>query len=137
VPWLEWAYCDCGDPTGAGRAESLVYNPLRPPHGANVNHTTLKWLDEPYPLRIAGQPLGYSFDQSTATFRLRYATRSPVTNHPSRARTVIYPSPLHYPHGYRVTVKGGHVESHHARRLVIRATHRAHKVTVTLRPRKR
>jgi endoglycosylceramidase len=137
VPWLEWAYCACGDPTGSGRAEALVYDPTHPPHGKNVNHTTLRWLDEPYPRRIAGTPLGYGFDQATATFRLRYTTRAAATARRAHGRTVIYPSPLHYRHGYRATVHGGKVVSQHARRLVIRAHHKARRVSVTIRPRQR
>ena len=33
IPWLEWAYCACGDPTGSGDAEALVYDPAKPPVG--------------------------------------------------------------------------------------------------------
>jgi len=134
VPWLEWAYCACGDPTGSGNNEALVFNPKRPPRKANVDRTTLPWLDEPYPLRTAGTPRGYSFDQSTSTFRFRYATRSPVTRRRAHGTTVIYTSPLHYPHGYQVRVRGGRVVHEHAGRLVVRARAGARKVAVTLRP---
>jgi endoglycosylceramidase len=134
VPWLEWAYCACGDPTGSGDAEALVYNPNRAPQKSNVDHTTLSWLDEPYPLTTAGTPLGYGFDHATAVFRYRYSTTSPVTGHARRGDTVIYTSPLHYPHGYRVVVHGARVLERHGGRLVIRSRRSAHMVTVTLRP---
>jgi endoglycosylceramidase len=132
VPWLEWAYCACDDPTGSGRVESLVYNPRRPPRHANVNHTTLPWLDEPYPQRIAGTPLGYSFDQATDTFRFRYSTQRPLSHRRTRGRTIIYTSPLHYRHGYRVTTKGGRVVRKGARHLAVRPNAHAKTVTVTL-----
>lgn len=133
VPWLEWAYCACDDPTGSGRVESLVYNPKHPPHHANVNHATLPWLDEPYPQHIAGTPLGYSFDQSTATFRFRYSTRVPLSHRRSHATTVVYTSPLHYPHGYRLHVTGARVVSRDRRHLVLRAKpgHKIVKVSLT------
>src|SRR5581483_8936521 len=118
-----------------GNNEALVFNPKRPPRKANVDRTTLPWLDEPYPLRTAGTPRGYSFDQSTSTFRFRYATRSPVTRRRAHGTTVIYTSPLHYPHGYQVRVRGGRVVHEHAGRLVVRARAGARKVAVTLRPR--
>jgi endoglycosylceramidase len=135
VPWLEWAYCACDDPTGSGRVESLVYNPKQPPRRANVDHTTLPWLDEPYPQHTAGTPRGYSFDQSSATFRYRYSTRQPLSKHLAHGTTVIYASPLHYPHGYRVRLTGAHVVARHRRHLVVRADATAKTVTVTLRRR--
>jgi endoglycosylceramidase len=135
VPWLEWAYCDCGDPTGAGKAEALVYDPTHPPRKANVNHTTLPWLDEPYPQRIACTPHGYSFHHATSVFRFRYTTTSPVTGHRAHGTTVIYTSPLHYPHGYRARLTGAHVVGKHHGRLVLRSLAGHRKVTVVLRPR--
>jgi endoglycosylceramidase len=135
IPWLEWAYCDCGDPTGAGKVESLVYDPTKRPRGANVNRVTLEWLDEPYPLKTAGTPRGFSFDQSTSTFRYHYSTRSAVTHRRTHGKTVIFTSPLHYRHGYRAKVKGGHVVAHRHHRLIIRAKPHARNVKVKLAPR--
>jgi endoglycosylceramidase len=135
IPWLEWAYCACGDPTGSGRVESLVYDPTDPPRGGNVNHASLSWLDVPYPLRTAGTPLGYSFDRGSRTFRFRYSTRSVVDGHRLHAPTVIYLSRLHYPHGYRARVSGGTVVAHHSRRLAVRAGRRASVVSVVVTPR--
>ncbi|MBV9485070.1 MAG: cellulase family glycosylhydrolase [Frankiaceae bacterium] len=135
IPWLEWAYCACDDPTGAGDAEALVYDPTKAPTGANVNRTTLPFLDEPYPLRTAGTPASYSFDHKTGRFRYTYRTTSPVTHHHARGKTVIFTSPLHYRHGYRARLKGAKVLAHKRARLVIRATAAKH-VTVIVRPRK-
>jgi endoglycosylceramidase len=133
VPWLNWAYCACGDPTGSGRAEAVVYNPKHPPRGSNVNRPSLVAMDVPYALRTAGTPVSSSFDQSTATFRFTYSTESVVTGQRMSGTTVIYPSPLHYPHGYRVKLVGGRVMSRSSHRLVIRARRGASKVTVTVR----
>jgi endoglycosylceramidase len=134
IPWLEWAYCACDDPTGAGTAEAVVYDPTKPPRKSNVNHVTLKWLDEPYPLRVSGTPRGYSFDQATSTFRFRYSTQPPVADHHrTYGRTVIFASPLHYPHGYRAKVKGARILKHGRRHLVVRAKPGKHRVTVRLR----
>jgi endoglycosylceramidase len=136
VPWLEWAYCACDDPTGSGAAEALVYDPRKAPRGANVNHTTLPWLDEPYPQRTAGTPTSYGFDQKTATFHYTYSTRSAVTGRRARGKTVVFTSPLHYPHGYRATVSGAKVVAKHPRHLVLRNRASSHTVTVRLTPRK-
>jgi endoglycosylceramidase len=133
VPWLEWAYCACGDPTGSGRVESVVYNPKRPPRGSNVNRSTLAALDVPYALRTAGTPVSSSFDLASSTFRYTYATASVLTGRREAGETIIYVSPLHYPHGYRAKVVGGRVVSRSSRRLVVRPRHGAATVTVTLR----
>ena len=47
VPWLEWAYCGCHDPTGAGDNEAIVLDPSKPPFGSNVVRSTLRLLVEP------------------------------------------------------------------------------------------
>jgi hypothetical protein len=35
VPWLEWAYCGCSDPTttGPGTKQAIVVDPREPPRG--------------------------------------------------------------------------------------------------------
>lgn len=135
IPWLEWAYCACADPTGSGSAEALVYNPQQPPRGANVDGVTLSWLDEPYPLATAGTPLGYSFNHSTSVFSYRYSTKSAVTGgSPGSGLTVIYTSPLHYPHGYRVDVSGAQVVGSGSTRLLLETLPGSSTVSVTLRP---
>ncbi|HVA60444.1 MAG TPA: cellulase family glycosylhydrolase [Mycobacteriales bacterium] len=112
VPWLEWAYCACGDPTGAGSAEALVYDPQKPPIGANVDQTTLRALDEPYPQAVAGTPLGYHFDPVSATFTLRYVAGRPGGGrYPPGTTTTVYVPALQYPHGYRTRVSGARVVS--------------------------
>ena len=114
VSWLEWAYCACGDPTGSGTVEALVYNPKQPPAGTNVNTDKLKILDEPYPLAIAGVPLGFHYESGTNTFTFRYQTTAAGGGHfpdPATTTTDIYIPALHYPAGYRVNVTGAQVVS--------------------------
>jgi endoglycosylceramidase len=76
VPWLEWAYCACGDPTtqAPGPREAIVVDPAQPPSGRNLALPTLRALVEPYPQVVAGTPRGWSFTRSTRTFRLSYST---------------------------------------------------------------
>lgn len=112
VPWLEWAYCACGDPTGSGQAESLVYDPAKPPVGANINLPVLRALARAYPQAVAGVPLSFSFDPVTRAFRLTYTTR-PVGGGRFGAdvRTDIAVPPVTYPNGYRAVVVGGRAVS--------------------------
>src|SRR5207302_10971056 len=76
VPWLEWAYCGCQDPTttGPGTKQAIVIDPSKPPTGSNLVISTLRALVEPYPQVVAGTPRAWSFDRSTRTFKLSYAT---------------------------------------------------------------
>ena len=55
VPWTEWAYCTCGDPTGSP-IEGIVNDPRKPKTGSNLVTGTLDALVEPYPHVIAGTP---------------------------------------------------------------------------------
>jgi endoglycosylceramidase len=137
IPWLEWAYCACGDPTGNGQNEALVLDPAKPPTGSNVNHTTLAVLDQPYPQRVAGTPGAFSYDAGTRTFRFGYTTRSVVTGRPMRpgVPTRIWVGSMHYPHGYVAAVRGGRVVSRPgARVLLVVASRGASAVLVTVTP---
>jgi len=52
----------------------------------------------PYPMRIAGEPLSFSFDQNTKIFTLQYQEQPGVTG-----PTEIYiPQARHYPNGFNV-----------------------------------
>ncbi|MHB8342239.1 MAG: cellulase family glycosylhydrolase, partial [Mycobacteriales bacterium] len=136
VPWLEWAYCACGDPTGSGSGEALVYQPGKPPVGANVNSAELAILDEPYPQAVAGTPEGYSYAAAGDRFTFRYSTaRAGGGTFAPGTTTVIYASPLHYPHGYRVELSGARVVSRaDAPELVLLADPGAATVSVTVVP---
>src|SRR5207302_3900744 len=75
VPWLEWAYCGCSDPTtaGPGTTQAIVIDPSKPPTGANLVLPTLRALVEPYPQVISGTPRSWGFDPGSRTFSFRYA----------------------------------------------------------------
>ena len=135
IPWLDWAYCECGDPTGNGTSEALVYDPSKPPTGNNVNTGTLNVLDEPYPRLVAGTPGPFSYDAATNTFTFTYSTAGVGGRvlQPGLA-TSIWIGSLHYPHGYSATVQGGRVTSPaNAAVLTVVPTGSANSVTVTVR----
>lgn len=115
VPWFEWMYCGCSDPTTAAapRAQAMVYDPSKPPTGANVARKTVGALAEPYPQAIAGTPRSWSFDRTSRTFELQYATRaaSGRRSFPVGSLTEIATPALKYPSGYHVRVNGGAVVS--------------------------
>jgi endoglycosylceramidase len=75
VPWIEWAYCGCSDPTttGPGTKQAIVVDPAKPPTGSNVVLGTLRALVEPYPQLIAGTPRGWASTPPAA------ASTSPTT----------------------------------------------------------
>lgn len=104
LPWTEWAFCACHDPTGSGEAEALVHDPSKPPAGSNVNAATLAELQEPYPQAIAGIPLSYGY--SAGVFKLRFTATRAVS-----APTVVFVPRSDFPAGYRVTVSGARVVS--------------------------
>lgn len=114
LPWIEWAYCGCRDPTGTRppSVEELVVNPREPGTGGNVVAAKLAVLAEPYAQAVSGTPLSASFDNSTHTFELAYSTTSPDGHRfgPGSCTTVVVPR-VQYPTGYKVTVSGGRVES--------------------------
>lgn len=114
LPWIEWSYCGCDDPTGSipPSVEGLVSNANSPGTGTNVNQTKLKVLAEPYATVIAGTPLSGSFSSITRTYQLTYSTKSPNgVQFGAGACTAIEVPAVQYPTGYQTTVTGGHVRS--------------------------
>lgn len=114
LPWIEWSYCGCKDPTGTipPNTEGLVVNPKLPATGTNVNEAKLKVLAEPYPTLIAGTPSSYSFDAAADTFQFSYSPTAPSgSKFVSGACTAIEIPSVQYPTGYEVTVDGAHVLS--------------------------
>ena len=115
VPWLEWAYCGCGDPTttGPGTKQAIVVDPSKPPTGSNLVASTLSALVEPYPQVVAGTPRSWSFDRATGTFRLSFSTAR-ASGHgrfPAGTVTEISTPPLVYGRGYAARVTGGAIVS--------------------------
>jgi len=111
--WLEWAYTgnDKTSSASSPTAQALVFDPSQPPTGANVNTAKLAVLAAPYPQVVAGTPKEWSF--GSGTFRLCYSTEradrqgrfSPA------AQTFVSVTPIEYPNGYHVSIKGGQVVS--------------------------
>lgn len=136
LPWIEWSYCGCGDPTGTipTSIEALVYKPNLPDTGTNVNRAKLKVLAEPYARVVAGTPLSYSFASTTGVFQLTYSTRAPsgMQFGPGACTAIEVPS-IQYPTGYRVEVTGGRVFSATgAGVLEVRSTVSSGAVSVTI-----
>ncbi len=139
VPWLEWAYCGCADPTtsGPGNKQAIVIDPSKSPVGSNLELPTLRALVEPYPQVIAGTPRAWSFARASRTFRLRYSTvrAGGRSRFPSGAVTEIAAPGLVYGGRYFVSVEGGYAVSRHgASTLRIASCRNAGVVTVTLTP---
>jgi endoglycosylceramidase len=139
IPWLEWAYCGCKDPTtsGPGTVQAIVIDPHKPPRGSNLELGTLRALVEPYPQVIAGTPAGWGFSRSTRTFTLRYS--------PARAGgrgsfgtgsiTEISAPPIVFGGRYAVAATGAAVISKRGAPLVrIALCPHMHAVTITIRP---
>jgi endoglycosylceramidase len=115
TPWLEWAYCGCGDPTtaGPGNTQAIVIDPAKPPEGSNLEPGTLDALVEPYPQVVAGTPSAWAFDPASATFHLSYR-RGRAGGHGSfrRGAETDIATPTHvYGGHYTVRVDGGTVVS--------------------------
>jgi endoglycosylceramidase len=136
MPWLNWAYCGCGDPTTAidPAQEGIVIDPAQPLTGSNINSADLAALERPYPQAIAGTPTSWSYDASTGTFTLVYSTTSPPgVTLAQGANTIVFVPTLQYPNGYSVTVAGGSVVSGTGtQNVVIAAQPGASNVTVTV-----
>jgi endoglycosylceramidase len=139
VPWLEWAYCGCSDPTtsGPGDKQAIVRDPAKPPTGSNLVTQTLGALVEPYPQLIAGTPESWSFDTLSKTFTLRYSTAR-ATGHGAFKRgavTAVVAPALVYGGHYAASVNGGRVTSRRgASILQIAACPSVRHVTVTVTP---
>ncbi len=135
VPWLEWAYCGCSDPTGAGNLEAIVLDPSKPPTGANVVRPTLRALVEPYPQLISGTPVSWGFSPSTRTFKFRFTTARAGGRgrfEPGSVTEIATPSLVYGGH-YAVRVTGGAiVSSRGASTLRIVSCERARTITLTL-----
>jgi endoglycosylceramidase len=139
VPWLEWAYCGCSDPTtsGPGTKQAIVIDPTRPPVGSNLELPTLRALVEPYPQVVAGTPTAWSFTRSSRTFRLRFSTvrADRRSRFGAGAVSEIATPALVYGGRYATTVTGGIPASKRgASTLRITTCRGVRSVTVTVRP---
>jgi endoglycosylceramidase len=115
MPWIEWAYCGCDDPTGSipPDVEALVLDPAKAPTGNNVKAAKLAALARPHPGAVAGTPLKLAFDTRSRRLSFSWST-SRAAGHgrfAAGACTSVYLPPTIYPHGYRVSVSGARVAS--------------------------
>ncbi len=138
VPWIEWAYCGCSDPTtsGPGDEQAIVRNPEKPPRGSNVVMPTLRALVEPYPQLISGTPQSWGFDPSSRMFTFRFTTARATGHGKFKAGTVTVVSTpaLVYSGRYGVRVTGGAIVSKRgAPVLLVASCPRARTITVTVR----
>ena len=139
VPWVEWAYCGCGDPTTSANppsSQAVIVDPAKPPRGSNIVAPTLKALSRAYPQAVAGTPRSFSFNAGSGVFRLSYTPKKASGRgsfKPGSCTAVFVPA-LHYPHGYRVKAKGARAISRRGNGLLALALKRGAKsahVTVT------
>jgi endoglycosylceramidase len=116
VPWIEWAYCGCSDPTttGPGNNQALVIDPRKPPGTGNVELGTVRALVEPYPQVIAGTPQSWSYDRAAHHFLLRYSSAvagTPAKTFPAGSISEISTPAMVYGRRYMTQVSGGVVVS--------------------------
>jgi endoglycosylceramidase len=137
IGWTEWAYSSQGDISTTASppsSESLVYNPLDPPTGANVNTANLDTLAEPYPQVVSGTPESYSFENGVFQFSYSTAEADGLGSFQGGSLTTISVPSVEFPDGYTVSVTGGEVSSSNATELVIASNSGASTVTVTVSP---
>jgi endoglycosylceramidase len=139
VPWLEWAYCGCEDPTtsGPGAEQAIVIDPRKRPAGSNLVSGTLHTLVEPYPQVVAGTPRSWGFEPASRTFRLAF-TIGRASGHgrfPAGSLTEIATPSLVYNGRYAAVVRGGAIVSRSgAGALVVASCPGARSVSVAVAP---
>jgi endoglycosylceramidase len=101
LSWIYWAALQLHDPTG-GPAEGLLDQSTRRPDAPRA-----AVLAQTYALATAGTPQSQIFDPTTGDYQLVY-TPDPAVSAPTE---IVVPLAYHYPHGYRVIVRGASVRS--------------------------
>jgi len=124
--WTEWTYSSNGVTDNPG-TPSLVLDPRRTPTGGNVDRAQLAALTRPHAEAVAGVPLAMRYVAATGVFTLRYRPAVPG----GRTTRILVPR-ASFPHGHRVSVRGGAVTRDRAGVLDVRARGRT-TVTVTVR----
>lgn len=107
VGWQYWSYCRCDAPTDTGgEGASIVFDPRKPPTGANIKASKLKILSRPHPRAVAGVPSSWSWDGTT--FKVTWTVAPGV---PGTRRTELALPRRQFPRGYGARVNGGAVVS--------------------------
>jgi endoglycosylceramidase len=121
--WTYWMWKYYDDPTGSSD-EALVT-------ATGALAPTAQSLSRAYPQAVAGTPVSFAFDPTTAKFHMYYVPKDHVT-----APTVVFvPVAVHYPKGYCADVTGGTIVSkRNATQLVIANNPKATSVTVSIKP---
>ena len=138
VPWLEWAYCGCQDPTtsGPGNKQAIVIDPAKTPTGTNLESATLRALVEPYPQVVAGTPEAWGFTRSTRTFTLDYSTTRASGSHRFKAGSlteITAPALVYRGRRRRVSERVRRPEADPQQRPTAGGVARLHKAAVGLR----
>jgi endoglycosylceramidase len=123
--WTHWAYKFWNDPTTADNAQGLFEDDR---DFSTVKKGKVRLLVRTYAQATAGTPLRMRFRTKTGRFRFQYKPDLSID-----APTKIFVSPLHYPHGFRVTVRNGEFRRH-GRYVLVRPDSRR-KVVVRVLPR--
>lgn len=125
--WFYWHYKNWHDPTtqsqGSG-AQGLFEDDA---DLSTLKEDKARIVVRTYPQATAGIPKQLSFDPETGEMRYRYRPRT------ATAPTEIFLSPLHYPDGYEVLVKGGRLDRDDGRVLTVVPDQEAQAVTVIVR----
>lgn len=100
--WLWWEY-----------AEGTGLDPKSDPPDAKADQNVLDLLIRAYPRLVSGTPLSWSFDPAANSFTFEYSTQRADGGgaFANGAITEIFVPQRHYPHGYKVSIQGGVVQS--------------------------
>lgn len=121
--WTYWAWKYYDDPTGSSD-EALVT-------ATGALAPTAPSLSRAYPQAVAGTPVSFSFEPTSAEFHLFYIPKA----HEMAPTVVFVPVAVHYPKGYCAQVNGGTIISkRNATHLVIANAPAASAVTVSIKP---
>ncbi len=124
--WMHWAYKGWRDPTTADDAQGMFRDDR---DRSSVKRAKLRALVRTYAQATEGTPISSRFSRETGRFRYRYTASRRVS-----APTEVFVSPLHYPDGFRVSVRNGRVVGRSGR--VVRIQGRGDReVTVVVRRR--
>lgn len=131
MPAIYWAYSNRtpyqiakldGQPVSSIK-QGLVYDPALPLEPPNLWVDKFDALVRPYPMVIAGIPVGWSFDPTSKVFNFKYTQGA-------ASYTEIFVPLRQYTNGYKVSVVGG-TEVHYDQRVVVEANAGTTQVTIT------